>query len=197
LRMVAPVSLKKHSPENQFVVNDDPAKLDEVYKAILGDDGDKMLTDEVKWLAVTHKSFDQGRRGFNDRLAFLGKRIVDLQTSLALLNRTDGTFPPPPDTHQREPFRHPGIDLLPRLNHDAKEQFVNKSKMAHLADSLGLLSVVRWKPRKAHDLVSSGQETVLSQALYAIVGAVALQRGGEVATRVVRERILRQLGFEN
>lgn len=31
-----------------------------------------MLTDEVKWLAVTHKSFDHGRRGFNDRLAFLG-----------------------------------------------------------------------------------------------------------------------------
>ena len=31
-----------------------------------------MLTDEVKWLAVTHKSFDHGRRGYNDRLAFFG-----------------------------------------------------------------------------------------------------------------------------
>ena len=32
-----------------------------------------MLSEETKWLAVTHKSFDHGRRGFNDRLAFLGK----------------------------------------------------------------------------------------------------------------------------
>lgn len=39
---------------------------------MLGEDGDKMLSEEVKWLAVTHKSFDQGRRGFNDRLAFIG-----------------------------------------------------------------------------------------------------------------------------
>ena len=31
-----------------------------------------MLTEETKWLAVTHKSFDHGRRGFNDRLAYLG-----------------------------------------------------------------------------------------------------------------------------
>jgi hypothetical protein len=31
-----------------------------------------VLSDEVKWLAVTHKSFDHGRRGFNDRLAYLG-----------------------------------------------------------------------------------------------------------------------------
>jgi large subunit ribosomal protein L15 len=39
---------------------------------MLGNGGDQVLSDELKWLAVTHKSFDQGRRGFNDRLAFLG-----------------------------------------------------------------------------------------------------------------------------
>lgn len=31
--------------------------------------------------------------------------------------------------------------------------------------------------------------------MYAIVGAVALQKGGEVATNVVRERILGPLGL--
>ena len=36
----------------------------------------------------------------------------------------------------------------------------------------------------------SGQDLVLSQALYAIIGAVALQHGGEVANRIARERIL-------
>ncbi|KAL8992419.1 MAG: hypothetical protein Q9188_007589 [Gyalolechia gomerana] len=60
------------SPENQFVVNENPEELDRVLTRVLGKDGDRLLTDEVKWLAVTHKSFDHGRRGFNDRLAFLG-----------------------------------------------------------------------------------------------------------------------------
>ena len=39
-----------------------------------------MLTEEVKWLAVTHKSFDHGKRGYNDRLAFLGKILLQLKT---------------------------------------------------------------------------------------------------------------------
>ena len=53
-------------------MNEDPRKLDDMYIKMLGPNGDKVLTDEVKWLAVTHKSFAHGRRGFNDRLAFLG-----------------------------------------------------------------------------------------------------------------------------
>ncbi|AEO62190.1 uncharacterized protein THITE_2106075 [Thermothielavioides terrestris NRRL 8126] len=52
--------------------NDDPAKLDAMYNRLLGPKGDRMLPDEIKWLAITHKSFDQGRRGFNTRLAYFG-----------------------------------------------------------------------------------------------------------------------------
>jgi large subunit ribosomal protein L15 len=34
--------------------------------------GATLLKEETKWLAVTHKTFDQGKRGFNERLAFYG-----------------------------------------------------------------------------------------------------------------------------
>jgi len=37
---------------------------------------------------------------------------------------------------------------------------------------------------------------VLCQTLYAIVGAVALQRGAEVANHVVHERLLERLGLQ-
>ena len=57
---------------NDFSVNEDPTLLDDTYKKVLGRGGHNLLPDEVKWLAVTHKSFDHGRRGYNDRLAFLG-----------------------------------------------------------------------------------------------------------------------------
>lgn len=52
--------------------NEDPAKLDAMYNRLLGPNGDRMLPEEIKWLAITHKSFDQGRRGFNTRLAYFG-----------------------------------------------------------------------------------------------------------------------------
>ena len=48
---------------------------------------------------------------------------------------------------------------------------------------------------QAPKLKESGFEVVIQQALYAIVGAVALQKGGQVANDIVRERILSPLGL--
>jgi large subunit ribosomal protein L15 len=71
--MKAPYRWRIADPARQWECNSDPELLDQFYNKFLGRGGDQMLTEEVKWLAITHKSFDQGRRGFNDRLAFLGK----------------------------------------------------------------------------------------------------------------------------
>jgi large subunit ribosomal protein L15 len=59
-------------PSGRYSVNKDPRKLNEMYIRMLGVGGEEWLSDETKWLAVTHKSFDHGRRGFNERLSFLG-----------------------------------------------------------------------------------------------------------------------------
>ena len=67
------------NPRNKvWQVNSDPERLDKMYDQLLGPGGASLLPEELKWLAVTHKSFDQGRRGFNDRLALLGKRAEEL-----------------------------------------------------------------------------------------------------------------------
>jgi large subunit ribosomal protein L15 len=71
--MKAPFSPRIKDPNKAWESNNDPQKLDAMYSKMLGRGGENFLTEEVKWLAVTHKSFDQGRRGFNDRLAFFGK----------------------------------------------------------------------------------------------------------------------------
>jgi large subunit ribosomal protein L15 len=72
-RMTAPYPIHLKDPEKAWECNSDPAKLDRFYIKFLGRGGDSVLTEEAKWLAITHKSFDQGRRGFNDRLAFMGR----------------------------------------------------------------------------------------------------------------------------
>lgn len=76
-RMVAPFRIRPQASGGIFKVNEDPRRLDDAYVRMLGPGGDKVLGDEVKWLAVTHKSFDHGRRGFNDRLAYLGMDLED------------------------------------------------------------------------------------------------------------------------
>lgn len=128
------------------------------------------------WLCVTHKGFDHGRRGYNDRLAFFGliqtplepigtvangkistgRRIVNLHRSLAIVSRSPTIPTHPRDVYGRVPFQHPALDgvrnLLGIESKDSDEiedpRFLGgKQEIAHLADRYGLLRVIRWKPK--------------------------------------------------
>lgn len=180
-------------------MNEDPELLDTIYVHVLGNEGDRMLTEEVKWLAVTHKSFDHGRMGYNDRLSFLGKRIVELQASLALITTglTSRSTPlePQPDSYGRIASPHPALEGVEALTDKSRRGILDTDRIGNLGNQYGLTRVVRWKPKNVDNLRGSGQQLVIGQALYAIVGAVALQRGGEVANRVANERILDRLGL--
>lgn len=152
------------------------------------------LTQREQWQALTHKSFDHGRRPFNDKLAYLGKRICDLQASLLLLQQ-----PPAPQDNTNEHvhvFSHPSLTGINNITPHAKSMALDKSRLAQLAGSYGLDKVVRWKPRKTDRLESSGVDVVLATSIYAIVGAVALQKGGDIAAEVARERVLAPLGLK-
>ncbi|KAK8187062.1 ribonuclease-III-like-domain-containing protein [Phyllosticta capitalensis] len=189
--MAAPVRLRPINPKNLWKVVEDPVALDEMYKRMLGPSGNKLLPEEVKWLAVTHKSFDHGRRGHNDRLAFLGRRIVELQASLALLNvSSKKQHTNLPDAFDRRPFEHEALRGVHNVSEGVKSYYVSKQKLANIAAGLGVDRVLRWKPKKAGNLEGSGLDAVLATTMYAIVGAVALHRGGDHANKLVKEQIL-------
>ncbi len=72
--MKAPFSLNTPKKERAvWKVNEDPDKLDKYYERLMGTYLAKTIPEEMKWLAVTHKSFDNGRRGFNTKLAYFGE----------------------------------------------------------------------------------------------------------------------------
>lgn len=48
---------------------------------------------------------------------------------------------------------------------------------------------------QVNKMESSGIDVVLTTSLYAIIGAIALQKGGDVAARVAREKVLKPLGI--
>ncbi|KAK2811516.1 hypothetical protein FQN50_002139 [Emmonsiellopsis sp. PD_5] len=169
--MKAPLRLRGDPNKPEFPVNSDPKILDAFYGRLLGKDGHEMLSEEVKWQAVTHKSFDQGRRGFNDKLAYLDTPPLASETKNE-------------DPYGRTPFEHPALQGLDNLTAENKNMKINTRNMAKLGKLYGV-----------EDLAESGMELTLTQALYAVIGAVALEKGTAVANQITRERILQPLGF--
>ncbi|KAK6440762.1 hypothetical protein LTR95_003012 [Oleoguttula sp. CCFEE 5521] len=198
-RMRMPQRIRPQPKQPIWRINDEAEPVDAAFDKLIGNAagrdvrGREVLDEEIKWQSLTHKSFDHARRPYNDKLAFLGKRILDLQTSLALLRS-----PPPSsssDTLDPHIFTHPALSTLNNLNPNTKASTLSPKRLAQLATGYGLKSVVRWKPRQTARMESSGEDVVLATAVYAVVGALALQKGGEVAGRVARERVLKPLGL--
>lgn len=152
-RMAMPVRARPGPRQRQsapFKVNEDASLLDTAYTSFLGKNGDTVLPEEIKWLAVTHKSFDHARRGFNDKLAFLGKTLCNVQCSLALIEQPSR----PEDVNhfersrvQHQQFAHPAMRGVHNVSEFSKNKTLDKERLASLARRYGLDAVVRWKPR--------------------------------------------------
>lgn len=196
-RMKAPFSphITKEPSRSVWKVNEDPEKLDNVLKRVLGPDGERMLPDELKWLAVTHKSFDQGRRGFNDRLAFLGRQICILESTQSIITSPPSYQEPENDpfADRRKPFEDPALRSIDNLSNTQPSEIFSMDKLAKFALDTGLTSVVRWKPRMPENMKGSGFDPIMTGAVFALIGAVALQHGTKIASRIVRERIMKKI----
>ena len=89
-------------------------------------------------------------------MAATGKRIMNLQISLALLNRVEGAVVVEPDKYDREPFSDPSVDLLPRLSEESRRDMTSSIRLATFAENMGMLNVLRWKPRKVRTMLFCG-----------------------------------------
>lgn len=79
----------------------------------------------------------------------VGKRIVQLQASLALVQSpSTAANAAAPDAHGRVPFTHPALDGLNNLSQGMKDFLISKTQMAELAQKYELQKVLRWSPRK-------------------------------------------------
>lgn len=188
-----PLTRPKVPHRSGWSVNEDPAKLDDFYERFLGRHGARLLPEEIKWLAVTHKSFDFGRRGFNTRLAFYGRQIIVLEAMNEIM-----TSPRAPDDYLNDPWRRkhyesPALQNVDKLSMNRPQDIVSLSGLAHVGLSNGLNEVMRWKPKNPDNLKGSGLESVLATSIFAIIGAVSLQHGAEAASKIARERVIRRI----
>ncbi|KKA26909.1 hypothetical protein TD95_002125 [Thielaviopsis punctulata] len=193
--MKAPFSphVTKDPRRSEWRVNEDPEVLDSMYTRLLGRDGARMLPEEIKWLAVTHKSFDQARRGMNDRLAYLGRMAIIHECAKSITSAAPKEPTDTPDEFGRVPFSNPLLDSLDNLTSEQPKHVVSVENLERVALEVGLLKAMRWKPRFPEDLAASGQAVILSTTVAAIFGAIVLQHGSEVASRLIRDRLLARI----
>lgn len=78
----------------------------------------------------------------------IGRRIVSLQTSLALINSPQAAPIPHMDQYGRKPYDHPALGGLSGLTPEAKDNELNISRLAPIAQRYGLDKVTRWKPAR-------------------------------------------------
>ena len=52
-----------------------------------------------------------------------------------------------PDEFDRQPFQHPQLQSLDNLNMEGPKDIAGKEQLYKLAADVGLIDVVRWKPR--------------------------------------------------
>jgi large subunit ribosomal protein L15 len=103
------------------------------------------------------------------------------------------------------------LEGLANLGDVQVSDILTKKRLARLATQMGMPEVMRWKPKNVgsvpeilggaademqpQNLEGSGVEAVLTTTMYAVIGAIALQKGGDVAAQVTRERVLKPLGI--
>ena len=86
-------------------------------------------------------------------MRYTGRRIVELQASLALVHGASSTDQSAAvDSYGREPFRHAALDGINGLSEHTKFKVTEKRRMAQLAERYGLDSVARWKPKRVSKL---------------------------------------------
>ncbi len=80
-----------------------------------------------------------------------GKRILELQLSLALMNGAIANpITPPPDPYGRVPFQHPALEGLEALTRGSKRVLDLGKELPQLAYKYELDSVIRWKPKQVY-----------------------------------------------
>ncbi|KAK6333739.1 hypothetical protein TWF730_003922 [Orbilia blumenaviensis] len=198
-RPFVPVATHMRVP---YAVNTSLDVLNEMYNKLLGEGGANALPDDIKWQCVTHKSFDHGLQPYNTKLSFYGRRIAYLHTTLSMIHQP--VVPAPqadaaiatntgPTISNDPTLKLPVIakrNPINRVSYMSVHNHLNSTNLYGIAQASGMIPCLRWKPRNPANLTDSGVIKVAEDTIMAIVGALALQKGGDAARRVMEERIL-------
>ncbi|KAJ1834476.1 54S ribosomal protein L3 mitochondrial [Coemansia sp. RSA 2711] len=117
----------------------------------------------------THRSYEQGRLASNERLQWLGKRVLNLHVGEFLAAK----------------YPNLTVEMLQDLQHAS----FGLASLAEIGRHFGMQAALRWAPA-AKEAPHVGQTKVLGKAVQALVGAVHQDQGAAAARAFVAQHVL-------
>ncbi len=177
-----PHSLRQRKTESTVVLPAVSTEDTQAFLAKLWGAPESPFDSAVAQQMMTHKSFDHGKQGYNEKLAFIGRRVLYHHLALYIASRPSSS---------QSAIEGKDIEVLTR---DILRRTMEvKYSLGPLAVSLGIVPVMRWKPARESSLSQSGDAKVAAECLQAIVGASEMVRGGAFAKDFVDRTILPKL----
>ncbi|MFH1559515.1 MAG: ribonuclease III [Patescibacteria group bacterium] len=126
--------------------------------------------------ALVHRSYLNENPDFplphNERLEFLGDAVLELVVTLHLYNN----------------YPNPEGDLT-----NFRASLVNTRMLAKISENLGINDFLYLSKGEAKDINSKARQTILANAMEAVIGAVYLDHGFAQAERFILDVILKEL----
>ncbi|KAI3402991.2 hypothetical protein KGF56_004244 [Candida oxycetoniae] len=145
------------------------------------------VPDEVALQVITHKSFGNGIKPYNEKLAAMGSKLLNLSLAKYVINNTTTN-----NNDEKElEINNKNLSSLGSL---WSRELCGRASTGYFANLKGLNKVMFWKSRNPSlSFESSGALKVSAQLLYSLIGAVNFYHGKEKAEAFIEENIVRGL----
>lgn len=142
------------------------------------------IPDEIALQIITHKSFGNGIKPYNEKLAAMGSKLLSLFAAKHVVNKP---------TEKDAKLVIDGKNLSILGSRIAKELYGRKST-GYFTKLNGLNEIMFWKSRNPTlKFESSGELKVSSQLLYSLIGAVNIYHGKAKAEEFISDNLIKGL----
>lgn len=171
----------KRDPEEVFTTNNGYkyGKTEENLKHIKDFLPEKYsISDDLALQVLTHKSFGNGIKPYNEKLSAMGSKILNLFCAKLVTDKT---------TTNENAINGKNLDCL---GSPIAKELSGRMSLGLFAKTTNLNRIMFWKSYN-HDLSfeSSGEMKVSAQMMYALIGAVTFTHGKEVAEAFIKEKL--------
>lgn len=137
------------------------------------------LSDDLLLQVITHKSFNNGIKPYNEKLSAMGSKLLNLYCAKRVIDT--------PNTNNETAINGKNFDTL---GSPIAKELSGRYSAGIFARTSRLNSIMFWKSYN-HDLSfeSSGEMKVSAQMIYALIGAITFIHGKRIAEEFIKEKL--------
>lgn len=145
------------------------------------------ISDDLALQVITHKSFANGIKPFNEKLSAIGLKLLNLYFAKYVIEQPSKT-----STKNENTINGLNLDIL---GQPISKELSGRLSVGIFAKLNKLNSIMFWNSYSGQGLgfESSGELRVSAQMIYALIGAVHLTHGKKIAEEFISEKIVSEV----